>query len=276
MKTQKWDDSEGGGGNFRSLLKKKDEEKNLEAMNRVGATKEQIAEQIAFLAPEYDANPNDLNVVRKIADLYERMEDWESALAYFSWASQLAPGDPSIETKVTKISDKIEEIQIKTLRDQYAANPHDAELQAAIAEMDRVRSARQVVTAKERVDRNPTDPHLRFELGSHLFLAGQAREAIPELQRAKSNPNIRHKAMLMLAKCYGTAKMFDLAIAQLKEAANEMAVMDAVKKDIVYEMGLMADAMGNKEEALDCFKQIYAVDYGFSDVAARVEGAYGS
>ena len=40
-------------------------------------------------------------------------------------------------------------------------------------------------------------------------------------------------------------------------------------------MGLMHDAMGKKAEALESFKQIYAVDYGYRDVAARVEGAYG-
>ena len=34
------------------------------------------------------------------------------------------------------------------------------------------------------------------------------------------------------------------------------------------------DATGKKGDGLECFKQIYAVDYGFRDVAARVEGAY--
>ncbi len=276
MKGAKWEDGESGGGNFRDLLKKKGESKSLEDMNRVGATKEQLLEQIAHVAPEYDANPNDINVVRRIADLYDRLEDWDNALAYFSWAQQLAPGDPALESKVHRIADKIEEIKIRTLREQLDANPNDEELLAAITEMDRARSERQVGTARERVERNPTDPQLRFELGNHLFNAGHPREAIPELQRAKSNPHIRHKAMLILAKCYGSNKMFDLGISQLKEAANEMAVMDAVKKDIVYEMGIMATAMGNKEEALESFKQIYAVDYGFRDVAARVEGAYAS
>ncbi len=274
MKSQKWEDGEGGGGSFRSLLKKKDDVKALEDMARIGATKDQMLEQIAHLAPQYEANPNDINIVRKIAELYERMEDWSQALAYYSWGTQIAPGDPTIETKVHKLGDKIEEIHIKTLTDAITANPDDPELQAQVDEMERVRSVRQVATARERVDRNPTDPQLRFELGSHLYNAGLPREAIPELQRAKSNPHIRHKAMLTLAKCYGFGKMFDLAIGQLKEAAAEMPTMDAVKKDIVYEMGVMTESTGDKAEALECFKQIYSVDYGYRDVAARVEGAY--
>jgi tetratricopeptide (TPR) repeat protein len=267
----------GDGGNFQSLLKNKSDAKKMEDMSRMGATKEQIQEQIAHLAPDYEANPNDLNVVRKMADLYERMEDWESALSYFSWANHLSGGDSALENKVHRLKDKIEEISIRRLTEELDANPEDPDAdakRAQIADLERAREEKLVVLAKERVERNPTDPQLRFELGSHLYAAGQSREAIPELQRAKANPHIRHKAMLMLARCYGSAKMYDLALSQLKEAAAEMAVMDSTKKEVVYEMGVTFDALKKKDEALDAFKKIYEVDYGYRDVAHRVESAY--
>jgi len=276
MKRQKWEGGE--GGNFRDLLKNKDKSKQMEDMSRIGATRDQILEQVAHLAPEYEANPNDLNVVRKMADLHERLEDWDSALAYFSWANHLSGGDSALENKVHRIQDKVEEMGINRLSEELAANPDDPDAdakRAQIAELERAREEKQVIVSRERVERNPTDPQLRFELGTHLFHAGHAREAIPELQRAKSNPHIRQKAMLMLARCYGGSKMYDLSLNQLKEAAAELAIMDATKKEIVYEMGLTYEATGKKGDALDCFKQIYAVDYGYRDVAARVEGAYG-
>lgn len=275
MKRQKMGES---GTNFKDLLKDKDAAKKMEDMNRIGATTEQTMEQIAHLAPEYEANPNDINVVRKIAELYERLEDWETALSYYAWAHQLSNGDQSLEAKVHKLQDRIEEISINRLKEDLASDPNapDAEEKRQnIEQIEHSRAERLVVAARERVDRNPTDPALRFDLGTHLYNAGHTREAIPELQRAKANPHIRHKAMLMLARCYGAAKMFDLSLGQLKEAAVEMVIMDNTKKEIVYEMGLMQEAMGNKAEALESFKQIYAVDYGYRDVAARVEGAYG-
>ncbi|HWB07471.1 MAG TPA: tetratricopeptide repeat protein [Verrucomicrobiales bacterium] len=275
MKRQKWD--EGGGGNFRDLLKNKDKAKQMEDMSRVGATREQIQEQIDHLMVEYSANQNDINVVRKMADLYERLEDWDQALAFYSWANQLSGGDSALETKVHRLQDKIEEYSIKRLRDELETNPSDPDAEtkrAQIAELERAREEKLVTVSRERVERNPTDPQLRFELGTHLYASGHTREAIPELQRAKNNPHIRHKAMLMLARCYGASKMYDLALAQLKDAAVEMAIMDATKKEIVYEMGMMYDATGKKDDALECFKQIYSVDYGYHDVAARVEGAY--
>ena len=50
--------------------------------------------------------------------------------------------------------------------------------------------------------------------------------------------------------------------------------MDPVKKDVVYNLGLVYGKMEQNEKSLDCMKQIYEVDYGYRDVAARVEGSY--
>jgi len=50
--------------------------------------------------------------------------------------------------------------------------------------------------------------------------------------------------------------------------------MDAVKKDLLYVLGTVYETMGDKEKSIDCFKQIYEVDYGYNDVATRVESSY--
>jgi hypothetical protein len=68
--------------------------------------------------------------------------------------------------------------------------------------------------------------------------------------------------------------MLDLAAKTLSDAVAELVVMDAVKKDVIYNLGLVYEKMTDKEKAVDCMKQIYEVDYGYRDVAARVEGSY--
>ena len=128
--------------------------------------------------------------------------------------------------------------------------------------------------ARKRLERNPTDLQLRFELGEHLVNAGNFREALPELQRARQNPNARLKAMNLLGRCYGELGMLDLAMKQLEEAAKEILSMDAMKKEIVYNLGLVCETMGDKEKSLNCMKQIYEADYGYKDVATRVESSY--
>ena len=131
-----------------------------------------------------------------------------------------------------------------------------------------------VASSRERVERNPTDPQLRYDLGTNLFNAGHPTEAIPELQRAKNNPAIRTKAMLALARCYEAKNMLDLGVRQLQEAAGEIPTLDATKKEVLYVLGNILEKMGRKEEFLDAFKQIYEADYGYKDVATRVESSY--
>ncbi|MDB6134178.1 MAG: Tetratricopeptide repeat-containing protein [Verrucomicrobiales bacterium] len=275
MKKQKWEG--GDGGNFRDLIKNKDKAKQLEDLARVGATKEQMQEQLAYLGAEYEADPNNVDNSRRIGELYERMDDYASALSYFQWALQLSNGDASLETKVHKLQDRMDEQTIATLQATIDADPTAESAEAAreqLKELQHARIEKLVISSRERVERNPTDPQLRFELGTNLFNAGHPTEAIPELQRAKGNPAIRTKAMLALARCYEAKNMLDLGVRQLQEAAGEIPTMDIVKKEVLYVLGNILEKMGRKDEFLDAFKQIYEVDYGYRDVASRVEGSY--
>ena len=100
------------------------------------------------------------------------------------------------------------------------------------------------------------------------------QEAIPELQRARQNPNVRIRAISLLGQCFTARSMLDLAAKTLSDAATELVAMDNVKKDIVYNLGLVYEKMNLTVNSIGCMKQIYEVDYGYRDVAARVEGSY--
>jgi hypothetical protein len=47
-----------------------------------------------------------------------------------------------------------------------------------------------------------------------------------------------------------------------------------MKKEIVYNLGLVYERTSEREKSLLCIKQIYEADYGYKDVAARVENSY--
>lgn len=80
--------------------------------------------------------------------------------------------------------------------------------------------------------------------------------------------------MNLLGCCYRELEMFDLAAKQLEEASKEIVSMDRTKKEIVYNLGLVYERMSQTEKSLNCMKQIYEVDYGYKDVAKRVESSY--
>ena len=68
--------------------------------------------------------------------------------------------------------------------------------------------------------------------------------------------------------------MLDLAAKQFEDAAKEIGGMDAMKKEITYNLGLVYAQMGDAPKSIACMKEIYEADYGYKDVAERVERSY--
>lgn len=272
MVSQKWE-----GGSFEDLKKSSDESKDLEQASRAAMTPDMLREKVAQLSQEYAADQHNLDLSKRIADCYEQLEDWANAVTFYEWAFSLSGKDPSLERKVAEMKEKKAGEDLKQLEAFVRDNPDHEDVEsvkAQIADLRASQSAELIEEARVRVDRNPTDMALRFDYGSRLFDAHKFRDAIPQLQQAKRSPNLRIKAMLMLGKCYEQMNMNDLAAQQFEEAATEIPTMDDTKKDLLYNLGLLYEKMGNKTSYLESLKQIYAADYGYRDVAERVESSY--
>ncbi len=243
-------------------------------------TASETPEDLARLVYEaHEAGTPDREAARKLADIYFNTDDYENALQYFRYLSGLAnETDPGLLRKISDIEVRILTCAIIEKEKTLAVmDPHDPAAPALRAELDELRRGRAEQTlgeARKRVERNPTDLQFRFELGEQMVLAAHYKEAIPELQKARSNPNTRTRALNMLGKCYSELNMLDLAAKTLNDAASEIPGMDGPKKDILYNLGLVYERMGDAGKCLDCMKQIYEVDYGYLDVAERVESSY--
>lgn len=270
MQKQKWDEN----ADMRTLMRNQAETEELERANRTGLTKDQLEERRDRIIDRYNADPNHLLTVKDLALIYEQLEDWSNAQTFYEWAHTLSNGDVALATKAGHMKDRAAETHIKNLEAAAAAEPDNEELQAALAAHRAERLALVVEEAKKRVDQNPTDPQLRFELGTAYYNAGDYSNAIPHLQQATRNPHIRTKVLLLLGRTFKAKGMFDLSIKQLSDAIADLHAMDNTKKEVLYEKGIIHEDMGDKTSALDCFKQIYEVDYGYRDVAQRVESSY--
>lgn len=281
MKSGGWEAvaSSGGSKDYRDLIKDKEVAISLEQQNRVVKSEDVIAQQLGELHARAEAEPQNIDVARKIAALYEQSNDLENAVAWYGYANELAKhADPGLARKVSDLHLKMID-QLVVSREEFiaAAGPEHEQSVTYAGEIETLRKQKAemlVGEARKRVERNPTDLQFRYELGEQLVAAGEFTEAIPELQKARHNPNARLKAMNMLAQCYTAKGMLDLAIKQFTDAAAEMASMDALKKDILYKLGLVHEQMGNAEKSIECMKLIYDVDYGYRDVAERVEKSY--
>lgn len=270
MKKQKWEEAQ----SFRDVMKSTDDAAEQEASNRAAMTREQLMEKLEKLSAEYAEDNQNLKLVKEIGGLYEQLEDWPNAYSFYQYAYDLSNKDVALQTKAAYMKDKAAEFSIAELQAAVEADPTNEELRNQYETLMSDRTSEQVSEAQERVDRNPTDPQLRYELGLALYNSGDHSAAIPHLQQATRNPHIRTRVLLLLGRTFRAKGMHDLAIKQLSDALADLHAMDGTKKEVLYEKGLIHEDMNDKVAALDSFKQIYEVDYGYRDVAKRVEESY--
>jgi tetratricopeptide (TPR) repeat protein len=275
MKTGGWTQAE----SYRDLIKDKEAAVSLEQQSRMALTGESLEQQIEETYARHQAEPQSVDFARRLGAFYEQKEDFENAIAWYQYAADLTNGvDAGLVRKVSDLQQRRSERQIAEHEEFLSQHgPQDegyGERAEALAAAKKQRAELLIGEARKRAERNPTDLQVRYELGEHLLAAGQFREALPELQRARQNPNARVKSMNLLGRCYRELGMLDLAAKQLEDAAAEMTSMDAMKKEVVYNLGLVYELMGDAEKSVAAMKQIFEADYGYRDVASRVESSY--
>jgi tetratricopeptide (TPR) repeat protein len=261
---------EGGKGSFRDILKNKDEAVLLEQQNRVVKTEDRTESLIKEYEGRLQNEPNNLKLVRSLAELHTEKKQFEQAFALYDRVKNSEMGnDPSLEAAIAKTKVRQFDHQIEQI------NPFAADHAAQVEQIKAAKLEFQVAECQKRVERYPTDSAIRFEMGALLYQIGKYSEAIQEFQKAQNNPHKRLSAMGYLAKCYEKKKMFDFAARTLQNAIKEKQIFDEEKKEMTYNLGSVFESMGKKEEAIEQFKLIYEVDSSYKDVAAKVEASYG-
>ncbi len=77
------------GATYRDLMRDAATAVSLEQQSRVVRSAEMIDQQLAELGAKYEENPQNVDVARRIADLYEQKEDLANAVQWFTYAAGL-------------------------------------------------------------------------------------------------------------------------------------------------------------------------------------------
>jgi len=262
---------EGGEGSFRDALKDKEEARSLEQEHRLVKDDDVAAVMISENEARLGKDPDNLKLIRDIADLYANKKDFINTTRYLElYLAKAGVNDPMIlealrDSKLAEFDHRLKSL-----------DPSLPEHEVQVAQLKSERAQWMLEDVKRRADLNPTDLQIRYELGELHLQAGRVGEAIAELQKAQNNPNKRIAAMNLLAQAFAHRGMNDLAARKLQEALKEKLIFDDEAKELRYQLGVVLEKMGRKEEAIDQFKTIYEQDIAYRDVMARVDAHYSS
>ncbi|MEO5803871.1 MAG: tetratricopeptide repeat protein [Verrucomicrobiota bacterium] len=258
-----------GSGSYRDILKNKEEAVALEQENRQVKSDEVADRLIRDYELRIEAEPKNQKLLRSVAELYAQKKDFDQALSYYQKiVATEGTSDSSLEKAIIDTT-------IKKL--DHALSQLDSQAPDYEEQSTRLKAERDqyfLEECKRRADKYPNDLQLRFELGQLYFKTGKIGEAIQELQKAQNNPHRKLQAMGLLGQCFAKSGKNDMAARKLQDALKEKLTFDDEKKELIYALGSVLEKMGKADEAIEQFKQIYEVDIGYKDVAAKVDAYY--
>lgn len=258
-----WEQTAGKKGGFQNLIANKEQAAKLDAANKAVVTDADAELLINEKLQQIAAEPKNMNARRALARIYIQNKRYYEAVETLEAAIAAAGSmDPELDrmlsqTKVQYYEQQIDALKAEGREDE--ANELEAEKNQFVFD-----------DLAARVERYPNDLHLRFELGKEYFKYGYYEDALTHLQLAQKSPKDRLWALYYLAMCFLNQGQTDMAVMQLETARDALPTMDDLKKNVVYQLGLCAEASGDLEKAYRYYKDVYSTDVGFEDLSERM------
>ncbi len=267
MSNDGWNETANTGGSFRNMIRDTKQAAVLEQENKAVRSEDDTENLIRENLERIQREPGNINYRRALADLYISLNRFEEGAAALQSAQEAAGGhDPQLDNRIS---------QVKLLRfDHQIEKAHEAGQTETADALAKERREFFFKDLQERVARYPNDLQLHFDYGVALYDRQQINEAIQQFQLAQRNPQRHVAALYYIGVCFQTKQQYDLAADQLERAAKEISDMNDEKKQVVYALGQVYEAMKKPDKALAAYKQIYSIDIGYKDVAQRVERNY--
>ena len=258
-----WEQTAGKKGGFQNLIANKEQAKKLDQANKAVITGDDAEALIAEKIAQIEKEPKNMNYRRALARLYVQNKRFGEAMECLQAAIEAAGAmDPELDRMLSQTTIQYYDQQIEQYR---AAGDEES---AAALESDKNQFVFDDLAS--RVERYPNDLHLRYELGVQYFTYEYYDEALEHLQLAQKSPKDRLWALYYLAMCFLMKDQGDMAVMQLETARDALPTMDELKKKVVYQLGLCAEASGDLEKAYQYYKDVYSTDVGFEDLSERM------
>ena len=258
-----WSETAGKKGGFQNLIANKEQAAKLDAANKAVVTGDDAELLIQEKLKQIEAEPKNMNARRALARIYIQGKRFYEAIDVLQQAIEVSGTmDPELDRMLSQTKIQYYDQQIEALRangqEEDAVNLEGEKNQFVFDDL------------AMRVERYPNDLHLRFELGKQYFTYGYYDDALTHLQLAQKSPKDRLWALYYLAMCFLSQGQSDMGVMQLETARDAIPTMDDLKKKVVYQLGLCAEAAGDLQKAYQYYKDVYSADVGFEDLSERM------
>ena len=152
------------------------------------------------------------------------------------------------------------------------SKPNDAQATADLEMLSKQLNEMKLEHYRLCVENYPTDLAAKYEYGNCLLQNKRCDEAIPLFQEAQRDPRHKISALGKIGLCFFLKGWYPDAIDVFNQAIDAYEIKDdSTAKELRYNLGRAYEANNEIEKALDVYRKIAQLDFGYKDVRQRVD-----
>jgi tetratricopeptide (TPR) repeat protein len=260
-------------GDFRKSIKNREAQEKLQAQDAVVKSESFRLSELEEARKAFDEDPGDQkNVFQLVEALVDQQTDESDneAVQILEKVYQ-NKNDFSFKQQAGKIQIKNIKRKMRKTRAALEKNKDDEQIKTQLNQLSAQLNTVELEHYRLSVENYPTDQHVKYEYATRLIKNKKYDEAIPLFQEAKRDLKYKIASMSKIGLCFFLKGWYADAIDVFKESIDSYEVQDdGVAKELRYNLGRSYEEKGETEEALETYRKIAQLDFGYKDVRDRV------
>ena len=264
----------GQEGDFRQSIRDSETQAKMYAQDRVIKTEDYRAKAVEearrAYAREPDQDKNIFNLTQVLADL--QTDEAESEAIQLLEDAYAGRDDFSFKERAGSLRIRQLRRKIRQAKKEVEARPQDAQAKARLNELSAALAAVELEHYRLCVENYPTDLGYKYEYAVRLMRDKRYNEAIPLFQEAQKDPRRKIASMDKIGYCFFLKGWYTDAIDVFTTAMESYEIKDdAIAKELRYNLARAYEEQSELTRALEVYRKIAQMDFGYQDVSERVD-----
>jgi tetratricopeptide (TPR) repeat protein len=261
-------------GDFRQSIKDREVQERLQSQKAVVKTEDYRQTAIDDARKEYALDPNLPKNIFNLADALSELQNdkGEKEAIELLEKAYKTKNDFSYKQRAGQISMKRLRRKVRKAKAIAEARPGDDDAKMRLSQWNAKLNSVELEHYRLCVENYPTDLQAKYEYGNRLVRNKKFDDAIPLFQEAQKDPRHKIASMDKIGLCFFYKGWYADAIDIFTQAIDAYEIKDdGVAKELRYNLARSYEQKGETDKALEIYRKIAQLDFGYRDVRQRVD-----
>ncbi|MHC4643289.1 MAG: tetratricopeptide repeat protein [Planctomycetota bacterium] len=261
-------------GDFRNSIKDREVQEKLQSQKAVVKTDDYRQTAVDDARKDYALDPNLPKNIFNLAEALSEMQDdkGEKEAIELLERTYKAKDDFSYKQRAGQIQMKRIRRNVRKAKSIAESRRGDNEAKKRVSQWNAKLNSVELEHYRLCVKNYPTDLQAKYEYGTRLIRNKKYDDAIPLFQESQKDPRHKISSMDKIGLCFFYKGWYADAIDIFTQAIDAYEIKDdGIAKELRYNLARSYEQKGETAKALEIYRKIAQLDFGYRDVRQRVD-----